>query len=242
MSMDGRYFARSQEGGAIMSMDGRYFARSHGGRCDYVHGWTVFRKEPGRRCDYVHGWTVFRKEPWRAVRLCPWMDGLKLLPAFSTLPTSMWVVSAKSQEGGAIMSMDGRVENCSLHFPHFPRPCGRMLQGARKAVRLCTGSTGGKLLPAFSTLPTPMWVVSAKSQEGGAVMSMDGRAENCSCIFRTSHVHVGRMLQGARKAVRLCNVKLTPATLAVLFIASRFTPHNSGRLPRLFNHSSCTGR
>ncbi len=31
MSMDGRYFARSQEGGAIMSMDGRYFARSQEG-------------------------------------------------------------------------------------------------------------------------------------------------------------------------------------------------------------------
>jgi len=28
-------------------------------------------------------------------------------------------------------------------------------------------------------------------------MSMEGRAENCSCIFRTSHVHVGRIPQGA---------------------------------------------
>ena len=31
MSMDGRYFAKSQEGGAIMSMDGRYFAKSQEG-------------------------------------------------------------------------------------------------------------------------------------------------------------------------------------------------------------------
>jgi len=31
MSMDGRYFARSQEGGAVMSMDGRYFAKSQEG-------------------------------------------------------------------------------------------------------------------------------------------------------------------------------------------------------------------
>ena len=44
----------------------------------------------------------------KAVRLCPWMDGLKIAPAFSALPTFMWVVSAKSQEGGAVMSMDGR--------------------------------------------------------------------------------------------------------------------------------------
>ena len=126
-----------------MSMDGRYSARSHGRRCGYVHGWTVFRKEPrkavrlcpwmdgipqgateggavmsmdgrysarshGRRCGYVHGWTVFRKEPRKAVRLCPWMDGI---PQGAT-------------EGGAVMSMDGRAENCSVHFPHFPCPCG----------------------------------------------------------------------------------------------------------------------
>ena len=32
--------------------------------------------------------------------------------------------SAKSQEGGAVMSMDGRADNCSLHFPHSPLPCG----------------------------------------------------------------------------------------------------------------------
>ena len=58
---------------------------------------------------------------------------------------------------------------------------------------------------------------SARSQEGDAVMSMDGRAENCSsaiapalpyyrpsmdiCIFRTSTILGGRILQGARKAV-----------------------------------------
>ncbi len=31
MPMDGRYFAMSQEGGAIMPMDGRYFAMSQEG-------------------------------------------------------------------------------------------------------------------------------------------------------------------------------------------------------------------
>ena len=61
--------ADHQRKSAIMSMDGRYFARSH-----------------ERRCDYVHGWTVFRKKPWKAVRLCPWMDG----------------ISQEAMEGGAI--------------------------------------------------------------------------------------------------------------------------------------------
>jgi len=65
----------------------------------------------------------------------------------------------------------------------------------------------------------PWWSYSARSQDGGAVMSMDGRAENCSsaiapalpyyrpsldiCIFRTSHFLVGRISQRARKAMRL---------------------------------------
>jgi hypothetical protein len=31
MSREGRYFARSQEGGAVMSREGRYFARSQEG-------------------------------------------------------------------------------------------------------------------------------------------------------------------------------------------------------------------
>ena len=31
MSMEGRYFAKSQDGGAIMSMEGRYFAKSQDG-------------------------------------------------------------------------------------------------------------------------------------------------------------------------------------------------------------------
>jgi len=44
-------------------------------------------------------------------------------------------------------------------------------QGARKAVRLCPGMDGLKIAP---------------------------------CIFRTSHIRVGRISQGARKAVRLC--------------------------------------
>ncbi len=50
-------------------------------------------------------------------------------------------------------------------------------------------------------------------------MSRDGRAENCSCIFRTSHIHVGRMLQGAREAMRLCpgmdGLKIAPAFSAL---------------------------
>ena len=64
MSMEGRYSARSQEGGAVMSMEGRY--------------------------------------------------------------------SARSQEGGTVMSMDGRAENCSMHFPHFPLPCGSYVARSQK--------------------------------------------------------------------------------------------------------------
>ena len=45
---------------------------------------------------------------------------------------------------------------------------------------------------------------SAKSQEGGAVMSMDGRADICSCNISTSTIHGGRMSRRARKAARLC--------------------------------------
>ncbi len=30
--------------------------------------------------------------------------------------------------------------------------------------------------------------------DGGAIISRDGVTEKCSCIFRTSYVHVGRML------------------------------------------------
>ena len=46
---------------------------------------------------------------------------------------------ARSQEGSAIMSMDGRAENCSMHFPHSPRPCGSYVArsqdgGANNAV------------------------------------------------------------------------------------------------------------
>ncbi len=76
----------AREGGAIMSMDGRYFARSQGRRCNYVHGWTVFRKEPGK-----------------AVRLCPWMDG----------------ISQGAREGGAIMSsINNNNKNVSLYLPY----------------------------------------------------------------------------------------------------------------------------
>ena len=52
---------------------------------------------------------------------------------------------ARSQEGGAIMSMDGRAKSLELlcvalisyihvtmHFPHFPLPCGSFSQGARE--------------------------------------------------------------------------------------------------------------
>ena len=35
MSMEGRYSARSQEGGAVMSMDGRYVAKSQGRQCEF---------------------------------------------------------------------------------------------------------------------------------------------------------------------------------------------------------------
>ena len=48
---------------------------------------------------------------------------------------------------------------------------GGIPQGARKAVRLCPWMDGLKTAP---------------------------------CVFRTSHIRVGRILQGARKAVRLC--------------------------------------
>ena len=39
---------------------------------------------------------------------------------------------------------------------------------------------------------------SAKSQEGGAVTSMDGPANKCSCIIRTSTIRGGRITQGAK--------------------------------------------
>ncbi len=43
----------------------------------------------------------------------------------------------------------------------------------------------------------------ARSQEGGAAMSKDGRTGICSCNTCTSTIHGGRMTQGARKAVRV---------------------------------------
>ena len=54
---------------------------------------------------------------------------------------------------------DGRAENCSMHFPHFPRPCGAYVAKSQE---------GGAVMSMDG-------VYSAKSQEGGAVMSMDGR-------------------------------------------------------------------
>ena len=39
------------------------------------------------------------------------------------------------------------------------------------------------------------------AREAMCRMSRDGLAENCSCIFRTSHILVGRMTQGAREAM-----------------------------------------
>ena len=55
----------------------------------------------------------------KAVRLCPWMDGLKIAPAFSALPTSMWVVSAKSQEGGAVLFSNLATEKCHLKKAYY---------------------------------------------------------------------------------------------------------------------------
>jgi len=60
-------------------------------RVFYVHGWTVFRKEPGRRCGHVHGWT-----------------GRYMLLRNLHFHHPWWSYSARSQEGGAVMSMDGR--------------------------------------------------------------------------------------------------------------------------------------
>ena len=39
---------------------------------------------------------------------------------------------------------------------------------------------------------------SAKSQEGAAVMPMDGRADICSCNICTSTIRGGRISQGAK--------------------------------------------
>ncbi len=44
----------------------------------------------------------------------------------------------------------------------------------------------------FPHFPLSVGSYSARSQEGGAVMSRDGRLKIAPCIFRTSHVHVGR--------------------------------------------------
>jgi hypothetical protein len=40
----------------------------------------------------------------------------------------------------------------------------------------------------------PCCITAQKAMDGGAIISKDGVTEKCSCIFRTSYVHVGRML------------------------------------------------
>ncbi len=79
--------------------------------------------------------------------------------AFSALPTSMWVVSARSQEGGAVMSMDGRYSARSQEGGAVMSMDGRY--SARSQEGGAVMSMDGRY--------------SARSQEGGAVMSMDGR-------------------------------------------------------------------
>ncbi len=137
----------------------------------------------------------------KAVRLCPWMDGLKIAPAFSALPTSVWVVFRK--EPG--------------------RRCG-YVQDVRYVVvpwmarsDACTGCTGRYLLLQYLHFHHPWWsyvVVPCMARSDARPWwsaencSMHfphsprpcGSAENCSCIFRTSHVHVGRLPQGSRMA------------------------------------------
>ena len=60
----------------------------------------------------MDGRYVAKSQGWRCGE-CPWMDGLKIAPAFSALPTSMWGVCCK-EPGMAVrrMSMDGRADNC----------------------------------------------------------------------------------------------------------------------------------
>ena len=40
--------------------------------------------------------------------------------------------------------------------------------------------------------------MSQRARDGGETNVQEVRAENCSCIFRTPHIRVGRMSQGAR--------------------------------------------
>ena len=46
----------------------------------------------------------------------------------------------------------------------------------------------------FSLFISTDGVYTGNCQEQFQCISTDGVAENCSCIFRTSHVHVGRIL------------------------------------------------
>ena len=77
--------------------------------------------------------------------------------------------SARSQEGGAVMSRDGRAENCSLHFPHSPRPCGSY--SARSQDGGAVMSRDGRAENCslhFPHFPLPCGSFCARSQEGGA--------------------------------------------------------------------------
>ena len=179
----------------------------------------------------------------KAVRLCPWMDGLKIAPCIFRTP-HVHVGRFRKEPGrrcGYVQEV--RAENCSMHFPHSPRPCGSFSQGAREGGAIMYRKYGLKIAPCiFHT--SHVRVGRFRKEPGKAVRLcpwMDGIPQRARMAVRLCPWMDG-IPQRARMAVRLCNVKLTPASLAVLFIASRFTPHNSGRLPRLFNHSSCTGR
>ena len=83
------------------------------------------------------------------------------------------------------MSMDGlKTAPCIFRTPHIH--VGRITQGARKAVRLYPWMDG----------------ISQGARKAVRLYPwMDG-LKIAPCIFRTPHIHVGRIMQGARKAVR----------------------------------------
>ena len=125
------------------------------------------------------------------------------------------------------MSRDGRAENCSMHFPHSPRPCGSFPHGARDgdAVMSRDGraeNCSSAIAPAlpyyrpsmdilhFPHSPHPCRSFPQGAREGGAVMSMDGRYSAWSQGSRCGYVQGWTsMPQGAREGGAVIAVQLS---------------------------------
>jgi len=122
-----------------------------------------------KRVFYVHGWT-----------------GRYMLLRNLHFHHPWWSYSARSQEGGAVMSMDGRADMCSSTiapalFYYLPSMavCVALISYIRVRMR---NLHFHRTLP-ISISPVilvhrvhrPWWSYSARSQEGGAVMAMDGQ-------------------------------------------------------------------